>query len=153
MDEYGMGFDPDEGMGFGSRKPGFTNKGGLWFADAFTCGNYRTPGESPYGYGVHVTNGPIQEFKGPDIMCDYSDRLNGWHRDRWSKACKLLKSGGGMKAFAYADLGTVSKFLSIVYGFKVNCLQVLEGCNVGNGYPFVIFISKRVHKPRKKKTA
>lgn len=159
IDEYGMEVDRLDGFGRLSpgRKPGFTFKGGLWFADAFTCGNYSTPSEAPYSYGVHVVNGPVKEFKGEGIQCNYSDRIVQWKgHAKWKRGLERIKdklNGPGHKAWSYTSLTAISEFLSFMYGYKVECLQVLEGCNVGNGYPYVIFVTKRVHKPRKKKAA
>jgi hypothetical protein len=128
--------------GFGRRpqaNPDFVFKDGLAFPVWLSCGNYSTPHESPYAYGPHIISGPIDKFEGDDIIGDYDDRLRQFYPQRWDGAVAKL-DGARLKT---APLANVSAFLSHLYGFAVTCLQVIEGCNVGNGYPYLIFVSRK----------
>lgn len=78
-------------------------------------------------------------FKGDAIQCDYDDRLRQFYPEKWSVACDLL----GKDRLKHASLGKLSKFLSCLYGYEVKALQVIEGCNASNGYPYLIFVSER----------
>jgi hypothetical protein len=103
-------------------------------------GGYSTPAERPYGYSIHIISGPIKKYTGDDLVSDYDDRLRQFYPDRWADACKLL----GGNRFKGAPLSKLSKFLSYLYQKEVKCLQVFEGCNVGNGYPYFVFLSRKL---------
>lgn len=142
MSDDSSDFIYDDGWGKKSRaqrNEDFVFRDGLAFPIAFSCSNYRTPAESPYGYGPHIVTGPVKVFKGDKIQCDYDDRLRQFYPDKWSEACGLL----GKDRLKNASLGKVSKFLSCLYGYEVKALQVIEGCNASNGYPYLIFVSER----------
>jgi hypothetical protein len=117
----------------------FVYREGLAFPVAMTCGNFKAPHESPYGFGCYVYKGPVKTFRGDDILTDYDDRLRQFYPDKWRHAAGQLKA-----RLEDASLPKLSKFLSELYGKKVKCLQVLRGCNVGNGYPYLIFVSQQV---------
>jgi hypothetical protein len=142
MNYFDLGYSPDR-----PSKDGITFKGGYAFVDSMTCSNFSTPQEAPYSYGVHIINGPIKVFGyDPDSSrsSDYDDRLRQHYRENWAaaEAANILpKSWSRWKS---APLKKISQFLSIVFGHEVECLQVLEGCNVSNGYPYQIFITQRV---------
>lgn len=125
------------------RRDGFVHIGHYAFAEAMTLGNYKTKEEAPYSYGVHVVGGAVREFKGKQYASDYSDRLSQWYGDKWRAACQRHLRA----RFEHESLEAIGKVLSAVYGEPRQCVQVLEGCNSGNGYPYWIFIHKYVQPP------
>lgn len=139
----GRGFMYNDGWGsksWAGEDDNFVFRGGLAFPKWAACGNYRTPGEAPYAYGPHVINGPLEKFEGEGILCDYDDRLRQFDGEKWREAIASLE-GERLKD---ASLSKLSAFLSQLYGKQVECLQVIEGCNVGNGYPYLIFVSRKL---------
>ena len=120
------------------KNPDFVFRGRFAFPKSMSCGNYKTPDESPYGYGPHVVQGPIKKFEGPEYNADYDDRLRQFYPERWEAACKMLSG----RRFDHATMKSLSAFLSELYQKPVKCVQVVKGCNVSNGYPYWIFISK-----------
>lgn len=139
FDGYGDEFAPP-------KTPGFTDKDGYSFVDAWTGGNYSTPHESPYGFGLYLLRGKRKMFTGEGIDASYDDRLRSWHPERWKEAFGMgfLKPGFG--CWEHSSMAGISKFLSHVFGYEVKCLQVMRGCNVGNGYPYFVFVTQKVEK-------
>jgi len=152
MSGDGDEFMYDDGWGKKSlarRNDDFVFRNGLAFPIALSSGNYQTPADSPYGYGPHIITGPVKVFKGDAIQCDYDDRLRQFYPQKWSAACDLL----GEDRLKHASLGKLSKFLSCLYGYEVKALQVIEGCNASNGYPYLIFVSERCETTAPRVTA
>lgn len=154
-----IGREFNGGPMYGDRSiPGVTQRRGFAFVDDMTCLNYSTPQESPYGYGCHIIRGPIKSFShaaGEYDHADYSDRLQQWKgHEAYREAARRAFPEGLTQPFKYGNMKDISAFLSAIYGHKVECLQVLEGCNVGNGYPYFVFVSKKVpaKKPTRTKT-
>lgn len=101
----------------------------------------RTREEAPYSYSPFIVQGPSTPFKGEDIESVYDDRMHGWYGDKWSAA---LKKALGERSYQQASLEQLSEAMSEVFGDKVQCVQVLEGCNVSNGFPYRVFTYRRL---------
>lgn len=116
--------------------PDFIFRGGYAFPGWANGSQIRTPDEAPYGYSFYVLSGPTKVFDGDDIAGMYSDRMAEWDRETYAAACQELDGN----RFANAPLSRLSKFLSRYLGKNAECLQVLQGCNVSNGYPLWYFV-------------
>jgi hypothetical protein len=153
LDRGGKGRTPfrksDGWGGFlsGEEDEHFVYRRGYVFVKAFTLGNYQTPQESNYAFGVYLAQGPRKIFVGDDVICDYDDRLRGFYPERWEAAHELLRArGGGRAQYATAPMDALSDMLSTLYDKSVTCLQVLRGCNVSSGYPFHVFVSREASR-------
>jgi hypothetical protein len=132
----------------GTQDDDFIYRNGYAFPKAFgsTAGEVRTPEESSYGYGCHVYRGEVKVFKGLQYSSDYDDRLRQSYPGKWEEARAALTAGlpGGAVSYATVPQENLDGFLSVLYGHRVTCVQVLRGTNASSGYPYYIFITERV---------
>lgn len=78
----------------------------------------------------------------PTDSANYDDRMRQWDRDKWES----LRSKYRFTDFGFSNMSpdSMSKMLSEYFGEQVVCTAVVEGCNVGNGYPYHIFYHRKV---------
>lgn len=102
----------------------------------------RSKEDSPYGYSPYLVAGSSTPYKGEDIESYYDDRMHGWYGDKWTAALK--KAFGERSSYQYASLEQMTQAISEVFGEAVECLQIIEGCNVSNGFPYRVFVVRRL---------
>lgn len=108
------------------------------WAGTWRVEDIRSKAEHPYAYSPHIVQGPRTVFEGKDVSSVYDDRCaSWWGHDRWRELCKKHI---GDRVYAYAGLDMISALLSEGFDKRIECLQIIEGCNVGNGYPYRIFV-------------
>jgi len=89
----------------------------------------------PYSYDPYVT------FKGEYLENDsavYSDRLMQWNFSKFEESCKKV-FGDERQYFDNRIPKDVETFLSMYLNKNVKLTAIMQGCNVGNGYPYWIF--------------
>lgn len=91
----------------------------------------------PYSYSFHVIAGEVRKFEHPEFTGHYSDRIQQANYEKYRNALAIAGVGGN---WARASLKQASDFLSVYYGKDLECVQILEGCNVSNGYPLWYFL-------------
>lgn len=105
----------------------------------------KTPRSHPYSYDEFVLF-KSEEFDQMDCMV-YSDRMLQWDRKTFSKAVREVwpdKPEGQM--FSGKKPEDINRFLCLYFGKEVRLTAVLQGCNVGNGYPYWIFAYKEMEQ-------
>jgi hypothetical protein len=104
-------------------------------------GSIRPRDEYPYSYSFFITHGPVKKFEGVGIGGAYSDRMSAWDHDAWQNAWAAVAPKRHYNELSLDDL---SRFLTAYHLKTTKCLQVLEGCNVSNGYPLWYFVWEQV---------
>lgn len=98
----------------------------------------RTPETHPYSYQEFVVH-KSQSFKKTDNMV-YHDRLLQWNRKAFSDAVREVWPEMPESQMFYGKKPEdIERFLSLYFGEEVNLTAVLQGCNVGNGFPYWVF--------------
>lgn len=117
---------------------GYGVKGGTDWVDPNRC---RTQSEHPYSYDEYYlwrdTGVEVYNLKG--LKADYSDRLMQWNYTRCRQAWDMIGMGESTSSISKQE---ASIFLSHYFNKQVEAVGVVRGCNVGNGYPYLIFIYK-----------
>lgn len=101
----------------------------------------RTPQTHPYSYDEFVVF-KSKRFDPMDCMV-YHDRMLQWNRAAFSKAVREVwpdKPHGQM--FNGRKPEDINKFLNLYFGKEVELTAVLQGCNIGNGFPYWVFAYK-----------
>lgn len=106
----------------------------------FPHGEMRTKQDYPYSYDPFFTYGDRETMEGCQTV--YSDRLSQWdyEKNRTAIANNFSKD----RTFLGQSPRAYQAYLSEYYGRKVKLGAVAEGCNVANGYPYLIFFFKFV---------
>lgn len=103
----------------------------------------RTPRTHPYSYDEFVLY-KSERFDPMDCMV-YHDRMLQWDRSAFSMAVRKVwpdKPHGQM--FHGKKPEDINRFLNLYFGKKVELTAVLQGCNVGNGFPYWVFAYKEL---------
>lgn len=103
----------------------------------------RTPWTHPYSYDEFVLF-KSERFDPMDCMV-YHDRMLQWDGDAFSRAAREVwpdKPHGQM--FSGKEPGDINRFLNLYFGKEVELTAVLQGCNVGNGFPYWVFAYKEL---------
>lgn len=111
-----------------------TESGHRWVDTRFN----REKRDHPYSYSEFYLWG--QQGKGDHGV--YSDRLNQWSSEQWDRAWAAMKTAGIEKRFDMMCAKDARLFLTAYYGWPIICTAMIEGCNVGNGYPYWVFYFK-----------
>ena len=92
-----------------------------------------------YSYDFFVTyrNGKNEEAN--DTV--YSDRLYQWDSKKYGELCRKHFGNEGQNWFDRKPKN-IEAFMSDWYGKPVKLIIMLEGCNVGNGFPLWLFYLK-----------
>lgn len=113
----------------------------------YTCNRYvnldgtpisKTPETNPYNYEEFVLHKSDLYRKGQHA--DYSDRL--WEYDhKHFEACSEKVWGNHGQFFRERSRNPekIEEFLTLYNGKKTVLTAIVEGCNIGNGYPYWIF--------------
>lgn len=103
----------------------------------------RTPWSHPYSYDEFVIF-KSERFDPMDCMV-YHDRMLQWDREAFSKAvCEVWPDKPHSQMFNGRKPEDINQFLNLYFGKKVELTAVLQGCNVGNGFPYWIFVYKEL---------
>lgn len=97
----------------------------------------RTKTSHPYSYEpFEVYNNDYNEKVDQGA---YDDRMISWDWDKFSNCCQDAFGNSG-QIFTYREPKAIEKFLQLYYGNpKLKLTRIVEGCNVGNGYPYWYF--------------
>jgi hypothetical protein len=110
--------------------------------EAFSGGPItRTKHSHPYSYEpfyVYQLDGKLSEEMTKGRVCAYNDRMQQWDALKYERACKVLDSGA--YSFSNQSIEALTRFVQ-VYSEDDHAvfLGLIEGCNVGNGYPYWVF--------------
>lgn len=119
--------------------PDFIFAGGRAYVRRWCQGEVRTVEKYPYAYDFFVQSGPHEMFDKASGC--YSDRLRQWSEENWKRGWAEIGVAdgdvGGMHSWTTRD---ASRFLSGYYRQQIECKQILQGCNVSNGYPLWYFV-------------
>lgn len=72
---------------------------------------------------------------------DYDDRFEQWDYKK-SQEAKAHADGVAIRKTA----AWFQAYLSFFYGYPVEVRHILAGCNRGNGWPYLVFGSRKVEK-------
>lgn len=106
----------------------------------------KTKCEAPYSYSEFFIFGCRNDIKPKNVRANYSDRLQEWDSKAFSKAC--IK-----KRFEHYSRQELTDFINKYYSAcsfnkephkKYEAVALVEGCNVGNGYPYWVFFYREV---------
>lgn len=98
----------------------------------------KTPRSHPYSYDEFVIY-KSKDFKPTDCMV-YHDRMLQWNRQKFGDAVReVWPKTPGSQMFSGRTPEDINKFLNLYFGKEVKLTAVLQGCNVGNGFPYWIF--------------
>lgn len=101
----------------------------------------RTPWSHPYSYDDFVIY-KNEDFDPMDSMV-YHDRMLQWDREAFGKAAsEVWPNAPGSQMFSGRKPEDINRFLNLYFGKEVRLTAVLQGCNVGNGFPYWIFAYK-----------
>lgn len=75
---------------------------------------------------------------------DYSDRLQQWDYDKFTKCMKEVWGERCGQYFTNKDPKDIEKFLSLYFGKKIKLTGIEQGCNVATGYPYWVFYYREV---------
>ena len=101
------------------------------YSEFFIFRNNEVSPQEPGGYHAKCAEG---------VEASYSDRLDQWNRDAYARAVKTVKGNGLHISNWHSKIA--SEFLTEYFGKPTTCCALVEGCNVGNGYPYWIFFYK-----------
>lgn len=105
--------------------------------------NKRTPQTHPYSYDEFVVF-KSEKFDPMDCMV-YHDRMLQWDRDAFSRAVrKVWPDKSHRQMFHGEKPEDINRFLNLYFGKKVELTAVLQGCDVGNGFPYWVFAYKEL---------
>ncbi|MBK1667022.1 hypothetical protein CKO28_03055 [Rhodovibrio sodomensis] len=92
----------------------------------------RTRTEAPYAFTPHFLWRSKPREKLSNGM--YDDRMRQWDEAAWRRACGRVSTP--IRQMRQRD---ASVFLSAYLDRPVTATAIAEGCNVSNGYPYLIF--------------
>lgn len=105
----------------------------------------RTPSSHPYSYDAYFT-WRSDRFETTDRAA-YSDRLFQWDSNRFNKSVAAVWPEDPIGQMFYSRQHTdIQRFLCLYFGKDIELTGVLQGCNVGNGYPYWVFAYREVEK-------
>lgn len=105
----------------------------------------RTPASHPYSYDEFVIF-KSERFEKTDCMV-YHDRMMQWSGSAFSKAIReVWPDKPHSQMFNGKKPADINRFLNLYFGKKVELTAVLQGCNVGNGFPYWIFAYKELDR-------
>ena len=113
----------------------------------FVCLNgepvQRTPYTHPYSYDEFLVYKAV-DFSEMDTVV-YADRLYQWNACTFKCAYSQVwpKYPNG-RNFHNKLIGDIERFLQLYYQRDVHLTAVLQGCNMGNGYPYWVFFFRYV---------
>lgn len=103
----------------------------------------RTPWSHPYSYSEYVIY-KSKRFKQTDHMV-YHDRLLQWNNIAFSKAVReVWPDEPHSQMFGGKNPADINRFLNLYFGKDVELTAVLQGCNIGNGFPYWVFAYKEL---------
>jgi hypothetical protein len=96
----------------------------------------------PYSYS------PFFHWKSPDWKkidnASYDDRMRQWDYDKWNAVRSRLSNG----RFEYVGQEELNRMLTEYFDKPMICTALVEGCNVGNGYPYYVFYYREQGTPK-----
>lgn len=96
----------------------------------------KTPQSHPYSYDTFT----IWKNHVEPENAVYSDRLLSWDRKKHDQLCKRHFKNQGHN-WSHRDPRKIERFLRDYFGSPTLVLcEVVQGCNVGNGYPYWVFL-------------
>lgn len=105
----------------------------------------RTPMTHPYSYDEFVIF-KSKRFEKTDCMV-YHDRMMQWSGSAFSKAVReVWPDKPHSQMFSGKKPEDINRFLNLYFGKEVELTAVLQGCNVGNGFPYWIFAYKELER-------
>lgn len=116
---------------------------GLLYLDLSGKPIKRTPRTHPYSYDDFVLY-KSEDFDPMDSMV-YHDRMLQWDREAFGKAAsEVWPDKSHSQMFYGREPADINRFLNLYFGKEVKLTAVLQGCNVGNGFPYWIFAYKEL---------
>lgn len=103
----------------------------------------RTPQSHPYSYSEYVLY-KSEKFEQKDHMV-YHDRMLQWDSVAFSKAVReVWPDKPHSQMFSGKKPSDINRFLNLYFGKEVVLTAVLQGCNVGDGFPYWVFAYKEL---------
>lgn len=102
----------------------------------------RTQWDCPYSYDEFVVY-KTEKYE-PTDSAVYSDRLWEWDPNKFRRAVAAVwPEQPRSQMFHGKKFKDLEKFLQLYMGEQVQLTAVTQGCNVGNGYPYWVFLYRR----------
>jgi len=100
----------------------------------------RTPFDHPYSYDEFI----IFDSEIPHTSAVYSDRLYRWDSTKHNRLCLKYFDNVG-QCWSERSPEKISDWLSEYYDKKLECVKVIQGCNVSSGHPYWVLFFRDVN--------
>ena len=122
---------PSKRSASGRRRPDEPDKDGIYPIGMGAVLKAR----SPYAYKEFYQH----RAGGKHNAAVYSDRLMQWDYDKFNRCCVHVWDNEG-QYFSSREPKEIERFLQLYNDSpELKLVDIIEGCNVGNGYPYWVF--------------